>query len=288
MSDTWNLEIVADSKPEAPPEKPSETPPSSAVGNPIEDSGTSIPSVLSNDHSLGAIMTMAREARGLSRDQAAKASNIPAYYLTMIETDDYSSIADQLYLLPFLRRYAVFVALEPEEVASRFIREVQRADMNPGRSSEPIAMFEPRRPIPWRMIMTIAWAVVAVIGGWYAYRYYEAHKASILNAKVPAAEASAAPDSEQAAPQAEETSPTNLAAPIAMPSTAIVPEAAPSIAAAPAPAPSTAVAPPAVPHAAAPPAPPQKPLLKPSAHSSSHLHSPLKSASPARRLSMRN
>ena len=36
---------------------------------------------------------------------------------------------------PFLRRYAVFVALEPEEVASRFIREVQRADMNPGRAS---------------------------------------------------------------------------------------------------------------------------------------------------------
>ena len=162
MSDTWNLEIVADSKPEAPPEKPPENPLGSAAGNPIEDSGTTIPSVLSNDHSLGAIMTMAREARGFSRDQAAKASNIPGYYLTMIETDDYSSIADQLYLLPFLRRYAVFVALEPEEVASRFIREVQRADMNPGRSSEPIAMFEPRKPIPWRMIMTIAWAIIAI------------------------------------------------------------------------------------------------------------------------------
>ena len=68
-----------------------------------------IPSVLSNDHSLGKIMAMAREARGFSREQAAKASNIPGYYLTMIESDDYSSIADQLYLLPFLRRYATFV-----------------------------------------------------------------------------------------------------------------------------------------------------------------------------------
>ncbi len=287
MSETWNLEIVADSKPEAPPEKPPETPPGNAASNPIEDSGTAIPSVLSSDHSLGAVMTMAREARGFSRDQAAKASNIPAYYLTMIETDDYSSIADQLYLLPFLRRYAVFVALEPEEVASRFIREVQRADMNPGRSPEPIAMFEPRKPIPWRMIMTIAWALIAIAGGWFGYRYYEERKASMANSQAPAAEASVVPDAEQTFPQAAETSPANVAAPMAVPSTAVVPEAAPSsAAAAPAPAPSEAVAPAAVPHAAL--APSQKPSLKSSTHSSSHLHSPLKSASAARRLSMQN
>ncbi len=287
MSETWNLEIVADSKPEAPPEKPPENPLGSAAGNPIEDSGTTIPSVLSNDHSLGAIMTLAREARGFTRDQAAKASNIPAYYLTMIETDDYSSIADQLYLLPFLRRYAVFVALEPEEVASRFIREVQRADMNPGRSPEPIAMFEPHKPIPWRMIMTIAWAIVAVVGGWFGYRYFEAHKASMANAKAPAAVASIVPNSEQAAPQTEKTSPANVAAPIAVPSTAIIPDAAPSVAAVPAPMPSAAVAPPAVPHAAAP-APLQKPSLKLSMHSFSHPHSPFKSAAATHRLSMQN
>ncbi len=285
MSDTWNLEIVADSKPEAPPEKPPET--ASATANPIEDSVTAIPSVLSNDHSLGAIMTMAREVRGFSRDQAATASHIPGYYLTMIETDDYSSIADQLYLLPFLRRYAVFVALEPEEVASRFIREVQRADMNPGRSSEPIAMFEPRRPIPWRMLMTLAWVMVAVFAGWFGYRYYEAHQAWMANSKAPAAEASMVPESEQGAPQAEETSSAKVAAPMAMPSTAIIPEAAPSVVAAPAPAPSAAVAPPAAPHAAVSP-PLQKPSLKPSAHSSSRLHSPVRSASTARRLSMQN
>ncbi len=285
MSETWNLEIVADSKPEAPPEKPPETPPGNAAANPVEDSGTAIPSVLSNDHSLGVVMTMAREARGFSRDQAAKASNIPAYYLTMIETDDYSSIADQLYLLPFLRRYAVFVALEPEEVASRFIREVQRADMNPGRSPEPIAMFEPRKPIPWRMIMTIAWAVVAIVGGWFGYQYFEAHRASMASAKAPAAQASIIPDAEQAVPQAAETSPANVAAPMAVPSTAIVPEAAPSsAAAAPAPAPSAAVAPIAVPHAAL--VPPQRPSLKSSMHS--HAHSSIKSASAARRLSMQN
>src|ERR1700736_5325321 len=133
MSENWNLETVADSKPEPPAMKPPEA------------AARAIPSVLSNDQSLGKIMAMAREARGFSREQAAGASSIPGYYLTMIETDDYSSIADQLYLLPFLRRYATFVALEPEEVASPFIRDVQRADMNPPRMSEPMMMIADRK-----------------------------------------------------------------------------------------------------------------------------------------------
>ena len=128
MRENQDVETVADNKPpEAPP--PSATPPRAAATTPLESSTPEaaapvaaataarapqpspppIPSVLSNDHSLGQIMTMARERHGGSRDQAANASSIPAYYLTMIESDDYSSIADQLYLLPFLRRYAIFV-----------------------------------------------------------------------------------------------------------------------------------------------------------------------------------
>jgi cytoskeletal protein RodZ len=273
MSEHWNLEAVADSKIEAPPEKP--------AGNPSEDVTPAIPSVLSSDHSLGAIMTLAREARGFSRDQAAKASNIPAYYLTMIETDDYSSIADQLYLLPFLRRYAVFVALEPEEVASRFIRDVQRADMNPGRAPEPIAMFEPRRPFPWRIVMTTAWVVLVVAGGWFGYRYYEARKAVMANAKAPLSVAPAAPVVEQVVPQAAETAPANVAAPV--PSTAIVPATTPSVAAAPAPMSSAAVVSPPVPQAAASPT-----KSKPTRHASARPRTPLKSASAAHRLSMEN
>jgi len=284
MSEPWNLETVADSKPEAPPEKSPENPRGNLPGNLAEDAAPAIPSVLSNDHSLGAIMTMAREARGFTRDQAAKASNIPVYYLTMIETDDYSSIADQLYLLPFLRRYAVFVTLEPEEVASRFIRDVQRADMNPGRVSEPIAMFEPRKPLPWRAIITIAAAIAVVAGGWYGYRYYEARKSAMANSKAPVAAVPSAPEAEQVVPEPADTEPANVAAPMAVPSTAIVPDAAPSVATAPAPMASAAVAPAAVPHAAA---SPGKSITKSPGHTA-RPRSPLKSASASHRLSVQN
>lgn len=272
MSENWNVQPVVDSKPAAPPEKPAE--------QPDKDAAPAIPSVLSNDNSLGAVMTIAREARGFTRDQAAKTSNIPGYYLTMIETDDYSSIADQLYLLPFLRRYATFVALDPEEVASRFIREVQRADMNPGRVSEPIAMFEPRKPIPWGFILRTVALIAVMLGGWFGYRYYQARKMALATPPTPAASASAVPEADQAAPQAIDTAataPANAApAPMAIPSTAIVPEAAPS----------AAVAPAVVPHAAA--STPAKATSKSTGHAATHRHGPFKSASNARRLSMEN
>ena len=50
----------------------------------------------------------------------------------MIERSDYGLISDQLYLMPFLRRYAAFLDLDGEEVAMRFVREVQRAEVRGG------------------------------------------------------------------------------------------------------------------------------------------------------------
>ena len=201
---------VADSKTEAPPEKPPEA------------AAPAIPSVLSSDHSLGEIMTMAREARGFSREQAAKASNIPGYYLTMIESDDYSSIADQLYLLPFLRRYATFVALEPEEVASRFIRDVQRADMYPGRVPEPIAIIAKRKAFPWGMIMTTGAAIVVVAAAWFGYRHFAARKSAMANSKAPVAAEQVVPEAEPVVPMAAETAPVKVvSAPMSVPSAGV-------------------------------------------------------------------
>jgi cytoskeleton protein RodZ len=128
---------------------------------------------MSSDHTLGKIMAAARERRGLTQSQSSAEANIPAYYLEMIESDDYSAIADQLYLLPFLRRYAIFIRLDPEEVASRFIRDVQRADMNATRMSDPIAMIERRRKsrsLPIAVIAVVAIAVLALV--WLVYRLF--------------------------------------------------------------------------------------------------------------------
>ena len=138
-----------------------------------------------DEPSLGQVIAGARERRHLSRDEAAKDARIPAHYVRMIESDDYSSIADQLYLLPFLRRYATFVGLDPEEVASRFIRDVQRADMNATRMSEPIRMIDPRDNSTLRIVVIAAIAVAVIALGWFGYRrFYHSRKIASATMRI--------------------------------------------------------------------------------------------------------
>ena len=77
---------------------------------------------------LGELMTRTRERTGLSREEVAAETHIPAYYVRMIESDSYDAIPDQLYLLPFFRRYAIFLGLDAQKVVSRFIVDFEKAE----------------------------------------------------------------------------------------------------------------------------------------------------------------
>ena len=83
------------------------------------------------EQSLSELIVSARERRQLSAAQAAAQARVPAHYVKMLETGDYSPISDQLYLLPFLRKYASFLALDADEIAMRFVRETQGAESYP-------------------------------------------------------------------------------------------------------------------------------------------------------------
>ena len=118
------------------------------------------------ESNLGRVLSAARERRGVSREQAASETGIPKRYVQMMENNDYSLASDQLYVLPFMRRYATFLALDPEETAMRFVREVQHAENNPGsRIDEPLDVDKKRKGSGGR-IGIIAVAVVIVIAGW--------------------------------------------------------------------------------------------------------------------------
>jgi cytoskeletal protein RodZ len=118
---------------------------------------------------LGAFLTAARERRGASRDEAIAQTRIPAHYIRMIESDNYSAISDQLYVLPFIRRYAQFLGLDPEEIAIRFVREVQRAESNVIRISQPIV--ERRRRSRGHLWLLATGAILlAIAAGLYLRR----------------------------------------------------------------------------------------------------------------------
>jgi len=120
------------------------------------------------ERALGSLLVEARERKGLSREDVARETHLPVHYLTMIETDNFGGIADQLYVLPFLRRYAAFLEMDAEEVASRFVRDVQRAEVSIQRINDPIKMV-PRRtrgamlPIFYGILVTLIVLVAAEI-----------------------------------------------------------------------------------------------------------------------------
>ena len=123
------------------------------------------------DVSLGKLLTEARKNGGFTSEQVATETHIPPHYIKAIETDDYGMISDQLYLLPFLRRYAAFIGLDPEDVASRFVREVQKAESSAAKASEPIPMITNERKsgggrYGFAILILLLLAGLAALLGW--------------------------------------------------------------------------------------------------------------------------
>jgi cytoskeleton protein RodZ len=74
---------------------------------------------------LGDRFRAAREARGLSLSEVSEQIRIRSVYLAAIEEDNWSAVGAAVYVRGFLRTYARFLGLDPEEVVSAFNGEVQ-------------------------------------------------------------------------------------------------------------------------------------------------------------------
>jgi cytoskeletal protein RodZ len=74
----------------------------------------------------------ARESRGLSLSEAAEHLRIRSVYLGAIEDENWSAIGAPVYIRGFLRTYARFLGLEPEEA----VAEYNAAAGEPSRSGD--------------------------------------------------------------------------------------------------------------------------------------------------------
>ena len=174
--------------------------------------------------SLGKTLSAARERRGVSRDDVARETRVPAHYIDMIERSDYGLISDQLYLMPFVRRYAAFLELDGEEVAMRFVREVQRAEgAAVPRLSEPLTLHD-RKRTPWARVAVVIIVLAAIV---VLYVIASEHHRGEFGFHRTAPPADSAAPNAALAPAAD--------APAPAPMTAPAPVAAPAPLAAPAP-----------------------------------------------------
>jgi cytoskeleton protein RodZ len=88
--------------------------------------------------SLGAILRSAREARAMTIREVSDRIRIPTQYLMMLEANDYTAIADELYLLPFVRSYADFLGLEAGVLSARFLCGIQPVERAVDQDAEPV------------------------------------------------------------------------------------------------------------------------------------------------------
>ncbi len=71
---------------------------------------------------LGERFRAAREARGLAISDVAEQIRIRSVYLAAIEEENWSTVGAPVYIRGFIRTYARFVGLDPEEAVAAFNR----------------------------------------------------------------------------------------------------------------------------------------------------------------------
>ncbi|MBV8116396.1 MAG: helix-turn-helix domain-containing protein, partial [Candidatus Eremiobacteraeota bacterium] len=117
---------------------------------------------------LGDRFRAAREARDLSLSDVAEQIRIRSVYLAAIEEENWKAIGAAVYARGFLRTYARFLGLDPEEVVAVFNASV-------GPAQEPAT-----QPLPARIERSskrgslLIWVAAAVAALLVAYVFYNA------------------------------------------------------------------------------------------------------------------
>ncbi len=104
---------------------------------------------------LGSLLTRAREARGLTLEDAERDTRISRRYLAALEAEQFEVIPAPVYARGFLRSYSQYLGLDPQEMLAMFPREEEegygRGEPTPERPSmeRPISSVSAARPA-WR------------------------------------------------------------------------------------------------------------------------------------------
>jgi cytoskeleton protein RodZ len=118
--------------------------------------------------SVGQKLRETREQHNFSVEQVARDTHISKQYLEALEQEQFSTIPGETYIIGFLRNYAEYLSLNPEEIVSLY-KNIQIQE-------QPLPMtelLEPSRPKASPRIFILLVIVLAVFGagGYLLYRH---------------------------------------------------------------------------------------------------------------------
>ncbi len=151
-----------------------------------ETSRSSVP--LEAPSSLPERLYAARERKGVDLYRAERDTKIRARYLAALERGDYRELPGPVYTKGFLRNYALYLGLEPEEILSQWRRE--RGDMGPPQPviSVPRPITTPRRGLtfsPGVIVAALLTVAVLLVGAYLAVQVMRFAKPPSLDVTDP-------------------------------------------------------------------------------------------------------
>jgi cytoskeletal protein RodZ len=139
--------------------------------------------------SLGERFRAAREQRGLTLSEVAEHLRIRSVYLAAIEDENWSAIGAPVYTRGFLRTYARYLGLDPEEAVADYNKVGGTVPAGP----QPDPLISYREPRSLGPLIWIASAVALALIGFVIYLYVSPPKTQATVAKGARAAASEAP-----------------------------------------------------------------------------------------------
>jgi cytoskeleton protein RodZ len=135
---------------------------------------------------LGERLRAAREARGLSLSDVAEQIRIRSVYIAAIEEENWSTVGAPVYVRGFLRTYARFLGMDPEEAVAAFNR------MQPSYGSPQAGAGRPNAELdgPARrgsLLIWIAGAVAVLLIGFVVYNEVMLRRAPVVAGPQPTA-----------------------------------------------------------------------------------------------------
>jgi cytoskeletal protein RodZ len=105
--------------------------------------------------SFGAYLKQNRVMRGLSLEEVALTTKVPARILAALEADDFKALGDGGHALLIARSCAAAIGLDPEDTALRLEEELQR--QKPATAARPpswkrLWAAAPREPLVWIVV----------------------------------------------------------------------------------------------------------------------------------------
>ena len=109
---------------------------------------------------ISTLLKRRREEKGLTLQETAAATHVPVYYLQHLEGGGNPHLlADELYLIPFLRTYAIFLDLDPAYAVAEFVIASHRGEVAAGMAQE-----TPRRLLFRRLVFFLILAGLGLLG----------------------------------------------------------------------------------------------------------------------------